>query len=82
MFRQGPSLPASLVAGVSITAKVLVEGMKKAGKDILRESLQKSLSAMGRVDAGGFVVEFKPGFRHGGKYVDIAVIRLNGDLRS
>ena len=65
-----------------IAAKVLVEGMKKAGKDISRESLQKSLSAMDRVDAGGFVVEFKPGFRHGGKYVDIVVIRLNGDLRS
>ena len=65
-----------------IAAKVLVEGMKKAGKDISRESLQKSLSALGRVDTGGFVVEFKPGFHHGGKYVDIAVIRLNGELRS
>ncbi|MBL8523784.1 MAG: ABC transporter substrate-binding protein [Betaproteobacteria bacterium] len=65
-----------------IAAKVLVEGIKKAGKDVNRESLQRSLSAMGRVDTGGFVVEFKPGFRHGGKYVDIAVIRQNGDLRS
>lgn len=63
-----------------IAAKVLVEGMKKAGKEISRESLQKSLSAMGRIDTGGFVVEFKPGFRHGGKYVDIAVIRKNGEL--
>ncbi|MEP7156031.1 MAG: ABC transporter substrate-binding protein [Betaproteobacteria bacterium] len=65
-----------------IAAKVLVEGMKKAGKDMSRESLQKSLSALGRVDVGGFVVEFKPNFRHGGKYVDIAVIRLNGELKS
>ncbi len=65
-----------------IAAKVLVTGMKKAGKDISRESLQKSLAALGRVDTGGFVVEFKPGFHHGGKYVDIAVIRLNGELRS
>jgi ABC-type branched-subunit amino acid transport system substrate-binding protein len=63
-----------------IAAKVLVEGMKKAGKDITRESMEKSLSALGRVDVGGFVVEFRPGFHHGGKYVDIAVIRKNGDL--
>ncbi len=63
-----------------IAAKVLVEGIRRAGKDVSRGSLQKSLSALGRVDTGGFVVEFKPGFRHGGKYVDIAVIRRNGDL--
>ncbi len=65
-----------------IAAKVLVEGMKKAGKDISRESLHKALAGLSRVDTGGFVVEFKPGFHHGGKYVDIAVIRLNGELRS
>ena len=65
-----------------IAAKMLVEGMRKAGKEITRESLQRSLSAMGRVDLGGHVVEFKPGFRHGGKFVDIAVILANGELRS
>jgi ABC-type branched-subunit amino acid transport system substrate-binding protein len=65
-----------------IAAKVLVEGIRKAGKDISREALKNSLSAMGRVDTGGYIVDFKPGFRHGGKYVDIAVIRQNGDLRS
>jgi ABC-type branched-subunit amino acid transport system substrate-binding protein len=64
-----------------IAAKVLVEGMKKAGKEVTRESLQKALSALGRVDAGGVTIAFKPGFRHGGTYVDIAVIRLNGELR-
>lgn len=47
----------------------------------LRASLQKSLSALSRVDAGGYVVEFKPNFRHGGKFVDIAVFRQNGELK-
>jgi ABC-type branched-subunit amino acid transport system substrate-binding protein len=65
-----------------IAAKVLVEGIRKAGKSVTRESLQKALSALGRVDAGGYIVDFKPGFHHGGKYVDIAVIRANGDLRN
>ena len=65
-----------------IAAKVLVEGIRKAGKEVTRASLQKSLSAMGRVDVGGHVVEFKPGFHHGGKFVDIAVILANGELRS
>lgn len=65
-----------------IAAKVLVEGMKKAGKAISRESLHNALAGLSRVDTGGFVVEFKPGFHHGGTYVEIAVIRRNGELRS
>lgn len=65
-----------------IAAKVLVEGLKRAGKSITRESLQTALSGLTRVDVGGFEVAFKPAFRHGGKFVDIAVIRSNGELRS
>jgi len=65
-----------------IAARVLVEGIKRAGHDVSRESLQKSLSALTRVDVGGFVVQFKPGFRHGGKYLDIAVITRSGRLQS
>ena len=65
-----------------IAAKVLVEGIRKAGKVVTRESLQRALSALGRVDVGGHVVEFKPGFHHGGQFVDIAVILANGQLRT
>ena len=65
-----------------IAAKVLVEGLRKAGKEVTRASLQRSLSSLGRVDVGGHVVEFRPGFHHGGKFVDIAVIYANGELRS
>jgi branched-chain amino acid transport system substrate-binding protein len=65
-----------------VAAKVLVEGMKRAGKDITRESLQKSLASLTKIDVGGLEIAFKPGYRHGGKFVDIAVIRSNGDLRN
>ena len=65
-----------------IAAKILVEGMKGAGKTVTRESLQRSLSSLTRVDVGGFEVAFKSGSHHGGKFVDIAVVRLNGELRS
>ena len=65
-----------------IAAKVLVEGIRKAGKDVTRASLQRALSSLGKLDVGGHVIEFKPGFRHGGKFVDIGVILPNGELRS
>ena len=76
----GPMSVTALEA--CIAAKVLVEGMRRAGKDLNRESLQKSLTAMTKVDVGGVEIAFKPGYRHGGKFVDIAVIRSNGDLRN
>ena len=64
-----------------IAAKVLVEGMRRAGRDLTRASLHRSLSALGRFDAGGYVVDFKPNFRHGGSYVAMALLRPNGEVR-
>jgi branched-chain amino acid transport system substrate-binding protein len=64
-----------------IAAKVLVEGMKRSGKEVTRASLHRSLSALGRYDAGGYVVDFKPNFRHGGTYVGMALLRPTGEVR-
>jgi len=64
-----------------IAAKVLVEGMKRSGREVTRASLQRSLSALGRYDAGGYVVDFKPNFHHGGTYVGMALLKPNGEVR-
>ena len=64
-----------------IAAKVLVEGMKRAGPNLTRASLHRSLSALGRYDAGGYVVDFKPNFRHGGNYVSMVLLKPNGEVK-
>lgn len=64
-----------------IAAKVLVEGLRRAGRELTRASLQRSLSTLGRYDAGGYLVDFKPGSHHGGSYVGMALLRPNGDVR-
>jgi ABC-type branched-subunit amino acid transport system substrate-binding protein len=64
-----------------IAAKVLVEGMRRAGPEMTRASLQKSLAALRRVDTGGYVVDFKPNFHHGGSYVGMALLKPNGEVR-
>jgi ABC-type branched-subunit amino acid transport system substrate-binding protein len=64
-----------------IAAKVLVEGMKRSGREMTRASLHRALSALGRYDAGGYIVDFKPNFRHGGSYVGMALLRPNGEVR-
>ena len=63
-------------------AKVLVEGIRKAGKEPSRESLKKGLEDLGRYDAGGLDVTFSPSSHYGGRFVDLAVITANGDLRN
>jgi ABC-type branched-subunit amino acid transport system substrate-binding protein len=74
--------PMSVTALEScIAAKVLVEGMKRSGSQVTRASLHKALDGIGRYDAGGYIVNFKPGFHHGGSYVSIALLLPTGEVR-
>jgi ABC-type branched-subunit amino acid transport system substrate-binding protein len=78
----GYTEPLSVTALEScIAAKVVVEGMRRAGREVTRASLHRSLAALGRYDAGGYVVDFKPNFHHGGSYVGMALLRPNGEVR-
>ncbi|MGZ5582034.1 MAG: ABC transporter substrate-binding protein [Usitatibacter sp.] len=64
-----------------IAAKVLVEAMRRAGRDLNRESLYRALDGLGRYDAGGYVVDFSSGGRHGSHYVELTVISRSGQFR-
>lgn len=64
-----------------IAAKVLVEAMRKAGPNLNRESLYKSLAATSTYDAGGYLVSFGGAKRQGSQYVELAVIGKNGKFR-
>ena len=61
-----------------IAAKVLVEGLKRAGKHITRESLIDGLEKMGKTDLGGFNVTYSPTNHNGSQYVDLTIISKNG----
>jgi len=78
----GQKDPMSVTALEScIAAKVLVEGMKRSGPQVTRASLHRALDALGRYDAGGYIVNFKPGFHHGGSYVSIALLKPSGEVQ-
>jgi branched-chain amino acid transport system substrate-binding protein len=64
-----------------ISAKVLVEAMRRAGRDVTRESLYRALTGLGQYDAGGYTVAFGPEARHGSHYVELAVISKGGTFR-
>lgn len=61
-----------------LAAKVLVEGLKRAGKSPTREKLVDALEDMGRVDLGGFVVSYSPTSHNGSQFVDLTIISKNG----
>ena len=61
-----------------IVAKVMVEGLKRAGKDLTREKLIEALEGMNNVDLGEFVVSFSPTNHSGSKYVNLTMIGRGG----
>jgi len=61
-----------------IVAKVMVEGLKRSGKDLTREKLISALEGMNRVDIGEFTVSFSPTNHSGSKYVDLTMIGHGG----
>ncbi|WP_343629826.1 ABC transporter substrate-binding protein [Roseateles sp.] len=59
-------------------AKVLVEGLKRAGKDTSRAGLLKALNGMSKYDLGGMELGFSASDHTGTNYADIAIIDPRG----
>lgn len=62
-------------------ARVLVEGLKRAGNNPTREKLRTALESMQKVDIGGLEVSFGPRDHTGLTYVDISIINAEGRFR-
>jgi len=57
-----------------IAAKVMVEGLRRAGKNLTRESFIKAMESLDPYDAGGFKVSYGPGNHNGSTFVDLTII--------
>ena len=57
-----------------INAKVLVEGLRRAGKDLTRPRFIQAMESIKRLDLGGFEVDYGKGVRQGSKFVDLTYI--------
>lgn len=64
-----------------IGAKVLVEGIKKAGKNLTRESLVDALDKAGTIDLSGYKVKFSATNHNGSTLVEPTVIGAQGLYR-
>lgn len=61
-------------------AKVLVEGLRRAGPQPTREKLRRALETINDYDLGGFRVSFGPESRVGSRFVEVTVIGSTGKL--
>ena len=61
-------------------AKVLVEGLRRAGPNPTRVRLVKALDSMGNFDLGGSTVGYSATNRIGSRFVEVTVIGGSGKL--
>ncbi len=61
-----------------IAAKVMVEGLRRAGPRPTREKLIAALESMQRLDLGGLDVTYGPQNRTGTQYIDLTIINRAG----
>ena len=57
-----------------IAAKVMVEGLRRAGRKLDRETFIRAMESMSDYDAGGFKVSFGPADHNASKFVDLTII--------
>jgi branched-chain amino acid transport system substrate-binding protein len=57
-----------------IAAKVMVEGLRRAGRNLTRDGFIRAMETIQDYDVGGFKVTFGPGRRSGSQFVDLTII--------
>lgn len=64
-----------------ISAKFLVEGLRRAGKAVTREGLVRALEDMKIYDMGGYWVELSATKHSSGRFVDLMILGPDGRFR-
>ncbi len=63
-----------------IVAKVAVEALRRAGKDLTREKYLAALEGMQGHDLGGYTIGYGPADHSGSSYVDLTIIGRDGQF--
>jgi ABC-type branched-subunit amino acid transport system substrate-binding protein len=61
-----------------IAAKVMTEGLRRAGKELTRERFIQAMESINGHDLGGFGVSFTPSSHSASRFVDLAMIGKGG----
>jgi branched-chain amino acid transport system substrate-binding protein len=72
--------PSGLTLEGYLGARVLYEGLKKAGPNPTRAALTSALNDLGKVNVNDFQVDYSPGRKSGYKAVEMTMINKGGTL--
>ncbi|WP_019142089.1 ABC transporter substrate-binding protein [Noviherbaspirillum massiliense] len=61
-----------------VNAKVFVEGLRRAGRNLTREGFVRAMESMERVDFGGLMVTYGPNDHSGSEFVELTMIGKDG----
>ena len=64
-----------------VHARLLVEGLRRAGRNLSTDSFIKAMEGAGEFSFGRFVAKYGPGNHNGSNYVELAIIDNAGQLR-
>ena len=78
--QSGVDLSPSLLEGF-LAAKVLVEGIRRAGPGVTSDKLRSALESMTNYDAGGLQIGYSPNDHSGLDFVDISIVTADGRFR-
>ena len=75
--KKGTTLSPAMLEGFA-AAKVLVEGLQRAGKNPTRERLRTALEGMKNFNLGGLEVSYSPEDHTGLDFVDLSIVGADG----
>ncbi len=79
MKKMGVKTPLSFISMEGfINAKVMVEGLRRAGRDLTRERLIAGLESIGRLDMEGYLINLSKTDHTGSHAVELTVISKDG----
>jgi branched-chain amino acid transport system substrate-binding protein len=61
-----------------LNAKVMVEGLKRTGRELTRERFIAAMESINRLDFDGYMVDYGKNSRQGSRYVELTVISRDG----
>ena len=64
-----------------VAAKLFTEVLRRAGRNLTRESFLTALDGLQKIDLGGFSLEFGPRQRVGSRFVELTLLTEDGRVR-
>lgn len=75
------AVPSAFQLEGFIHAKLLVEGLRRAGRNLSTASFIKAMEDAGEINFGRFAARYSPSSHNGSSYVELAIVDSSGQLR-